>query len=259
MSLVVVRCGYSDLSGHGLFSPKWTLNTQWSQVWAQCGPRLRVTNLHVHRLDTKHTIDTMDYSGVLLRNILIVIWDHLQLLCIWRKLASSVTTELIPWILETFFKLCFECMCMCVLTVWMLRRFNLLCQVKFTSFRLRLAFLEDFIKIGISSEQWLSLSVLHIAQGVTCYMCRVNIMGWWQVRTFSGVTLYCGRDKIYWSVFPRVPAPGDWWPCLMWPRVMSPSSSSESQSHQPSPAPFVGCQTICKVNTKSLRPLLLMI
>lgn len=149
--------------------------------------------------------------------------------------------------------------CMCVLTVWMLRRFNLLCQVKFTSFRLRLAFLEDFIKIGISSEQWLSLSVLHIAQGVTCYMCRVNIMGWWQVRTFSGVTLYCGRDKIYWSVFPRVPAPGDWWPCLMWPRVMSPSSSSESQSHQPSPAPFVGCQTICKVNTKSLRPLLLMI
>ena len=144
--------------------------------------------------------------------------------------------------------------CMCVLTIWMLRRFNLLCQVKFTSFRLRLAFLEDFIKIGISSEQWLSLS-LFSTQGVTCYMCRVNIMGWWQVRTFSGVTLYCGRDKIYWSVFPRVPAPGDHVSC----------DPGLCHHHHPqrvrvtSPAPFVGCQTICKVNTKSLRPLLLMI
>ena len=102
------------------------------------------------------------------------------------------TRKLISWISEPFFQPCFECMC--VLTIWMLRRFNLLCQVKFTSFRLRLAFLEDFIKIGISSElnsDSLSLSVFSLTQGVTCYMCRVNIMGWWQVRTFSGVTLYC--------------------------------------------------------------------
>ena len=167
------------------------------------------------------------------------------------------TRKLISWISEPFFQPCFECMC--VLTIWMLRRFNLLCQVKFTSFRLRLAFLKDFIKIGISSElNSDSLSVFSLTQGVTCYMCRVNIMGWWQVRTFSGVTLYCGRDKIYWSVFPRVPcAAGDQWPGLMWPRVMSPAPGIIIA--RASPAPFVGCQTICKVNTKSLRPLLLMI
>ena len=145
--------------------------------------------------------------------------------------------------------------CMCVLTIWMLRRFNLLCQVKFTSFRLRLAFLEDFIKIGISSEQWVSLSVLHTGCHMLHVSCQHNGMVTGQNILRCDPVLWPGQDLLV-----SIPLGArTWWPCLMWPRVMSPSSSSESQSHQPSPAPFVGCQTICKVNTKSLRPLLLMI
>ena len=214
--------GLSDPSGHGLYSlcmNSKTHNDHCSdqpQVWLQSP----VTNLHVHQI-LRHK--THNWHNGLFWSV-VKKYSH----CYWgpptttvylKNISFQISRKLVSWIPETLFELCFECMC--VLTIWMLRRFNLLCQVKFTSFRLRLAFLKDFIKIGISSElnsDSLSLSLLSPTQGVTCYMCRVTTMGWWQVRTFSGVTLYCGRDKIYWSVFPRAPLHL----VTMWPRVMSP-------------------------------------
>ena len=184
--------------------------------------------------DTKHTIDTMDYSGVLSRNIRIVIGDHLQLLCIWRTLASRFLENLyLSWIPETLFELCFECMC--VLTIWMLRRFNLLCQVKFTSFRLRLAFLKDFIKIGISSElnsDSLSHRVLH----VTCVVSPQWDGDRWE------------HSQVWPCIVAGTRFIGQYSPgrplhlVTMWPRVMSPApgSSSESAASQPS--------TLCRLS-----------
>ena len=147
------------------------------------------------------------------------------------------TRKLISWISEPFFQPCFECMC--VLTIWMLRRFNLLCQVKFTSFRLRLAFLKDFIKIGISSELNSDSLSLCVLPHTGCYMlhvsCQHNGMVTGQNILRCDPVLWPGQDLLV-SIPPG--ALCSWWPVTR-PHV-TPGYVTSTWDHHRQPASHPG-------------------
>ena len=202
----------------------------------RCGYSHRVTNLHVHQI-LRHK--THNWHNGLFWSV-VKKYSH----CYWgpptttvylKNISFQISRKLKSWIPETLFELCFECMC--VLTIWMLRRFNLLCQVKFTSFRLRLAFLKDFIKIGISSE--LNSDSLSVLPHTGCYMlhvsCHHNGMVTGQNILRCDPVLWPGQDLLV-SIPPG--APCTWWPCD--PGLCHHRQGSSSEASQPS--------TLCRLS-----------